>query len=87
VAYKGAARRLFFILLALLILTLLSCVVQAASLSPSTLSLLPGTTGVINVSNIKSTLSLRIEKPEIASATYANARISVSAKTAGETKL
>jgi len=57
----------------------------AASLSPSSLTMIPGQVATVTVSNIRGSLSLQNSKPGIASAQLASARITVTALTVGST--
>ncbi len=59
--------------------------VQAASLSPSSLTMSPGQVAAVTVTNIKGSLSMTNSSPAVAAAALASPRITVSALKAGST--
>jgi sulfide dehydrogenase cytochrome subunit len=58
---------------------------QAASITPSSLTLTPGQAATVTVSNIKGTLTISNSKPSVASAVLASPKITVKALTVGST--
>ena len=56
---------------------------QAASITPSSLTLTPGQAATVNVSNIRGTLTISNSKPSVASANFASSKIAVTALTVG----
>jgi len=66
-----------------LVFALVAAAAQAASLYPTSLSLLPGDKATIRVGNIRGTVTLANSSPTTVSATLANGTISVTAKAVG----
>lgn len=60
---------------------------QAASLSPSSLTMSPGQVATVTVTNIRGSLSMTNSNPSVASAALASPKITVSAIKAGSTTL
>ena len=60
---------------------------QAASLSPSSLTMSPGQVATVTATNIRGSLSMTNSNPSVASATLASPKITVSAIKAGSTTL
>jgi cytochrome c553 len=58
---------------------------QAASITPSSLTLTPGQAATVTVSNIKGTLSITNSKPRVARADLASPKINVTALKVGST--
>lgn len=67
------------------LLFMLAFQAQAASLTPSSLTLTPGQEATVTATNIKGTLTISNSKPTVASAGLASPKINVKALTVGST--
>ena len=70
-----------------LLLPLVAFESLAATVSPTSLSLIPGQAATVAVTSIQGTLQLTNSNNQVASATLSGAKIKVTAKTAGSTTL